>query len=78
MLCPKAGCGGTMYRFRPKHLVAACHRADTGVMIELQERQWKQAGFMCGKCGYMEFYAEEPQAALKEPGGFFDRTEPAV
>lgn len=73
---PKPGCGGTMCRFRPKHLVAACHRADTGVMLELTEREWKQVGLMCSCCGYMEFYAENPEEALKEPGDFFDNTEP--
>lgn len=65
-----------MYRFIPKHHVTACSRADTGVMLELTERQWKQAGFMCSRCGFMEFYAEEPAAALRDPGGFFERTEP--
>lgn len=78
MKCPKHTCNGTMYRFRPKHLVAACYRADTGVLLELQERQWKQIGFMCDQCGYMEFYAEEPANVLLEPGGFFDSTEPTT
>jgi len=76
MKCPKHGCNGTMHRFQPKHLVAACHRAATGVLLELQERQWKQVGFMCGQCGYMEFYAQEPGKALHDPGEFFDSTEP--
>ena len=76
MKCPKAGCSGAMFRFRPKHLVTACHRADTGVLVELNEREWKQVGFMCGQCGYMEFYAEDPKEALREPGDFFDSTEP--
>jgi predicted nucleic-acid-binding Zn-ribbon protein len=76
MKCPKKDCDGAMHRFRPKHLVIACHRADTGVLLELNERQWKQVGLMCGTCGYMEFYAEEPAEALQNPGGFFDSTEP--
>jgi len=46
------------------------------VLLELSERQWKQVGLMCSTCGYMEFYAEEPTEALREPGEFFDRTEP--
>ena len=76
MKCPKGGCDGMLYRFRPKHLVAACHRADTGVVLELGDRNWKQVGFMCGDCGYMEFYAEEPQKVLEDPVDYFDPTEP--
>jgi len=76
MRCPKEVCGGSMYRFRPRHLVSACHRADTGVLLELGERRWKQLGFMCERCGYMEFYVEEPAKALQELGEFFTRTEP--
>ncbi len=76
MNCPKEGCGGPLYRFRPKHLVTACHRADTGVLLELSEHQWKQVGLLCARCGYMEFYAEEPTEVLEAPEGFFDSTEP--
>lgn len=75
MKCPKAGCGGALYRFRPKHLVAACRRAETGQLMELSDRQWQQVGLMCGTCGYMEFYAQEPAEVLKEPGCYFESTE---
>ena len=76
MKCPKSGCGGIMRRFTPKHLVTACHRADTGVLLELRERVWKQVGFMCDRCGYLEFYAQDPSQVLQDPAGYFDSTEP--
>lgn len=76
MKCPKAGCSGVMYRFRPKHHVSACHRAVTGVQLELTERKWKQVGFMCGVCGFMEFYAEGPEKVVLREADFFERTEP--
>lgn len=78
MKCPKIDCGGIMYRFRPEHHVTACHRATTGVLLEYGERKWKQVGFMCGACGYMEFYAEAPDEAVRGEGQFFERTEPAA
>ena len=76
MKCPKQGCDGIMYRFRPEHHVAACHRTATGVLLKLSDRKWKQVGLMCGTCGYMEFYVEAPDEAVTGEGEFFERTEP--
>jgi len=64
-----------MYRFRPKHLVAAWYRTGTDVLIQLDEPGWRQVGLMCGHCGYMEFYAQEPQKALSSGEQFFECTE---
>ena len=77
MKCPKSSCGGPMYRFRPKHHVIACHRTVTGVLMELSEHKWKQVGFMCAACGYMEFHAEAPHEAVLGESDLFERTEPA-
>lgn len=76
MICPKEGCGGTLYRFRPKHLVEACYRSHTDVLMELRESQWKQIGFLCGSCGYMEFYTENPEELFSLDERFFESTEP--
>ena len=75
MKCPKDNCGGAMYRFRPKHLVEACYRTDTGVLMDLRESQWRQIGLVCGSCGYMEFYTENPAEVFAYDERFFERTE---
>ena len=75
MKCPKKGCGGSMYRFYPKHLVTACHRTLTDVVWEFGERDWRQIGLLCDRCGYMEFYTEDPPRVLAQRGCFED-TEP--
>ncbi len=77
MKCPKNGCDGTIYRFRPSHFVAAWCRAFTGVTLELTESQWKQIGLMCGTCDYMDFYTQDPQSVLRRTEGYFERTEPS-
>ncbi len=76
MKCPKEHCGGTMYRFRPHHLVETWAKACTGVTLELREGEWKQVGMMCDTCGYMEFYTQDPQHVLRLPTGYFESTEP--
>lgn len=78
MKCPKPGCDGAMYRFRPKHLVAACYRAGTDVLIRFDEPGWAQVGLMCGTCGYMEFYAQDPRATLAQGEHLFELTEPVA
>lgn len=76
MKCPKPGCNGVMYRFRPKHLVSAHYCAPTGTDMELKGSEWGQIGLMCDCCGYMEFYCEDPGRILRIPEGYFERTEP--
>jgi hypothetical protein len=76
VICPKKGCSGTIYRFRPKHHVTACCRAGSGIVLELEERLWIQAGLICDQCGYMEFYTQNPEQVLGHPGRFFESTEP--
>lgn len=76
MKCAKSGRGGAMHRFRPKHLVGACFRTGSDVLIQLDEPGWKQIGLMCGTCGYKEFYAQEPQEALACGEEFLECTEP--
>lgn len=76
MKCPKEACAGTMYRFRPEGLVAAHYYAATGAHMEMGESRWKQIGFMCGTCRYMEFYTQNPQRVLGEPDHYFEHTEP--
>ena len=76
MRCTKEGCSGVMYRFRPRHLVQACYRTDTDVLMELVESRWKHVGLMCGSCGFMEFYTENPDEVFAYDEHFFERTEP--
>lgn len=76
MKCPKPGCGGSMYRFRPEHLVAACYHADTGVLMELRESRWEQVGLLCEHCGCMEFYCQNSKELIRQHGDYFRSTEP--
>ena len=47
------------------------------MLIELVEAKWRQIGFICGSCGYLEFYVEEPEILIKESSAFFESTEAA-
>ncbi len=76
MKCPKEGCEGAMYSFQPHDLVTAICKTFTGVKTQLQESEWKQLGFMCGTCGHMEFYTQDPGKVLHMFSEYFENTEP--
>ena len=76
MICPQEHCDGTLYRFQPGNLVEARYEAPTGVTLVAHENDWRQIGLMCGTCGYMEFFTQNPQEVLNEWPDFFESTEP--
>ena len=65
-----------MYRFKPHGLAAALYQTSTGVQTRLEESEWKQLGFMCASCGYMEFFAQNPERVIRCFPDYFESTEP--